>query len=144
VAERHAVGQVLECYRALSGARNSYSFFAPSVASRRRVRFTLFDGYGNCWSEATPAGANFEVTQRILTSSHRLSGPENRGNLAASWAGTLLARRPDADRVVVIVERYDLPTLDEYRAGARPRWVEEYEAAFDRAPAASAPEDRRP
>jgi hypothetical protein len=52
--------------------------------------------------------------------------------MAASWAGMMFGRHPQAVEVVVRVELCTLPTLEQYRAGQQPSWDTIYEATFGR------------
>jgi hypothetical protein len=66
-----------------------------------------------------------------------------RRDLLASWAGSMLGRHPEAQKVEVRVEAYDVPSMAEYRAGARPQWVLVYAETFVRDGAAEARAERR-
>jgi hypothetical protein len=47
----------------------------------------------------------------------------------------MLGQCPEARQVVVRGEAYDVPSLAEYRSGARPHWQATYEGIFTREPA---------
>lgn len=115
----------------LSGASNDYSFFAPSVSSQVRARFAVrHPDHIVVSAFETP---NREVNQRVnslVTASQKL--PELQRVFARSWAAAVLGRNPDASRVLVFVERHQLPTMAQYRAGARPVWLETYRGDFER------------
>src|SRR5262245_43665651 len=74
------VGRGLRFYDALSGAGDSYSFFAPTVGPQLRARFTL----------STPQGAHFEET--LETGKSREAG-FRLGNLAGTVY--IVAQRTD-------------------------------------------------
>src|SRR5689334_14075001 len=74
------VGRVLRFYTALSGAGDSYSFFAPAVGPQLRARFTLATPRGERVEETLEAGKSREVGFRL-------------GNLAGTVY--IVARRAD-------------------------------------------------
>ena len=53
-----------------------------------------------------------------------------RHDLAASWATAMLARHPSARSATVWVEAFEVPSMSEYRADHRPRWVRLFSATF--------------
>jgi hypothetical protein len=128
--------RTLDYYGAATGASHRFSYFAPGVASPLRAGFTLRDAAGRCWTDTLEEQANREAQLRIdsiVTNFMQAEfRPGLRRALAGSWAATMLGRHPQAERVLVRVEICDLPTMTQYRAGARPRWRPVYEAEFAR------------
>src|SRR6476469_1662222 len=59
------VGRGLRFYDALSGAGDSYSFFAPSVGPQLRARFTLSTPQGERSEETLETGKGREVGFRL-------------------------------------------------------------------------------
>jgi hypothetical protein len=61
---------------------------------------------------------------------------KKRTDLRRAFLGALAANRfgehPDAERVHVSIEEWEMPSMAEYRAGARPRWRSLHDAAFTR------------
>jgi hypothetical protein len=59
-----------------------------------------------------------------------------RTDLRRAFLGALAANRfgehPEANRVQVDIEEWVMPTMAEYRLGARPRWHSLYDATFVR------------
>jgi hypothetical protein len=110
-------------YGSYTGANSAYGFFAPSVASSWRARFSLYDEAGNGWVEDTPDGPNREVALRISCILGMFARDNLREGLAVCWAARMFARHPSARLVNVHVEHYDVPSLAEYRSGDRPAWV---------------------
>jgi hypothetical protein len=51
-------------------------------------------------------------------------------SVAASLAGTVLGRNPDATAVNVRLENFSPVSMKEYRSGSRPSWSSIYEAKF--------------
>lgn len=128
------VARSVQWYGAMTGADAGFNFFAPQVGSEMRVRFDLSDDTGRVWADELTADANQEVRLRIGSMTGLFPAePEAepvRLDLAASWAATMFGRHPDAHRVVVWVELYDVPSMADYRAGERPAWVPVYSATF--------------
>jgi hypothetical protein len=124
-------GQALRYYGVLSGSDNGYGFFSPNVASTYRARFAIA-GDGRARPVELGEPVNNEVGLRAATPLILFNIAELHDPMAASWAGMIFGRHPDARQVTVRVEEYDIPTLRNYRAGERPRWQPVYEAAFAR------------
>src|SRR6516162_8806043 len=59
------LGRGLRCYETLSGAGDSYSFFAPSVGPQLRARFTLSTPQGARSEETLETGKSREVGFRV-------------------------------------------------------------------------------
>jgi hypothetical protein len=59
-----------------------------------------------------------------------------RADLRRAFLGALAADRlgahPEVNNVQVTIEEWVMPTMAEYRVGARPRWHSVYEATFVR------------
>lgn len=142
------LGRSLDYYGALSGAGSGYGFFAPGVGSQLRGSFDIVDGQGGVTPNAIEAGASHEGALRIGnllgwfwrdTADRKLQR-----SLAASWAGKMFARHPEAEQVVVRLETYHLPSMKGYRSGKRPHWVPYYEAKFVHKPSTSREERSKP
>jgi hypothetical protein len=125
-------GAALNTYGVLSGSDNNYGFFAPGVALQMQAEFALSDGAGRVWTDRLETGANNEVAKRIDSCVSRSADPELSPALAASWAAVMFDRHPDAQRVVVRVREYALPTMAEFQAGQRPEWRPVFEVTFER------------
>jgi hypothetical protein len=130
LASDSRAGNALQTYCWLSGANTGYGFFAPGVAPQMRATFTLLDSAGRSRTVGPEEGSNMEVTHHLATINHLLSYPAVRGAICASWSGRMFSRYPDAEQIVVHVEMYALPTMDQYRTGHSPRWVTVYEGTF--------------
>ncbi len=125
---------LLALYREVSGADTNYAFFAPAVGSLARARMTMRDGQGASWEDAL-------LDERTSPFAWRVSAlldivprsPERlRRGLTASWAGVMFARHPVATEVEVDAQLRVLPTMAEWRQGARPSWMSVYQSAFVR------------
>jgi hypothetical protein len=126
------VGEALRLYKNLSGAFRDYTFFAPAVASDVKAGFLLETADGPASFVAFRA-RNREVAFKynsIIASSMR--DERGRDLLAQSWAALMLGSHPAATSVTVVVEAFVLPTMPEYRAGARPEWRPIYAGTFAR------------
>jgi hypothetical protein len=128
--------RAFDIYGTLSGANTGYGFFAPEIGSELRARFEIEDSAGRTFTDTLQRGVNRETALRINniigTITERMEKPAERRRLAASWAGKMFARHPDARQVAVILESYDLPSLERYRAGDRTGWSPFYRAVFSR------------
>ncbi len=132
-------GRVLGEYGALSGASSRYGFFAPGVYSQLGARFDIIDGAGVTTSASLKTGASHEADLRvgnIIDQFGRLSDADEdeavrlRRSLAASLAGKMFARYPEASAVVVRLETFTPVAMEEWRRGERPRWSPLYTAKF--------------
>lgn len=131
------VARALRFYEALSGAGDSYSFFAPAPGPQLRTRFTLSTPQGERSEETLEDGKSREVGFRLGNLAGTVYLVSERADLRRAFLGALAASRlgahPEANRVQVTIEEWVMPTMAEYRAGARPRWRSLYEATFVRA-----------
>jgi hypothetical protein len=125
---------LISTYAALSGADSGYGFFAPAVGTQLRLLFHVVDEQGNRTSDVLETGVSHEADVRVgdLIAVFWLKDQELQRALAGSWAGRMFGRHPEAQKIVVHLDAYDLPDMDEYRAGRRPGWEPYYEASFVR------------
>jgi hypothetical protein len=130
----HRAGWAVAQVAALSGSDSAYGFFAPGVGSQLRATFQVVDKDGATSDELLPTSASREAKLRIADLIALFwTGDEGlRRALAASWAGRILAKHPNAEGVMVHVDAYDLPSMAEYSAGKRPEWAPYYDATFVR------------
>lgn len=132
------LGSALDEYGALSGASSRYGFFAPGVTSQLGVRFDVIDGAGVTTSASLENGASREADIRvgnIIDQFGRLGDDDEesarlRRSLAASLAGKMFARRPEAIAVVVRLETFTPVAMEAWRRGERPQWSPLYTAKF--------------
>jgi hypothetical protein len=133
---RGPVARGLRFYDALSGAGDSYSFFAPAVGPQLRARFTLSSARGAPSEETLEAGKSREVGFRLGNLAGTAFIVAKRTDLRRAFLGALAANRlgahPDANLAQVSIEEWSMPTMIEYRLGARPRWHSLHEATFMR------------
>ena len=130
IPETNALGRVVESYRAYTGADNGFGFFAPGVAAQRRVILHVF-AQGE-WRRISESFSGVGSSLRLTTLTGLFSESELREAVAASWAARALGSVQGAEVVIVEVEVYLTPTMTEYRAGARPRWITECAFPFTR------------
>jgi hypothetical protein len=132
-----AVGRTLRFYDALSGAGDSYGFFAPAVGPQLRAHFMLTTPQGDHTEETLEAGKNREVGFRL----GNLAGTvyivaKQQTDVRRAFLGALAANRlaahPEANTVQVSIEQWAMPTMVEYRLGVRPQWRSLYDATFVR------------
>lgn len=132
------VARGLRLYDELSGAGDSYSFFAPTVGPQLRARFTLSTPRGEHLEDTLEAGKSREVGFRVGNLAGTIYIAAKRTDLRRAFLGALAASRfgahPEADRVQVDIEDWVMPTMADYRLGARPRWRPLHDATFVRRP----------
>jgi hypothetical protein len=130
------LGRGLRFYDALSGAGDSYGFFAPTVGPQLRARFTVATSRGERFDETLETGKSREVGFRLGNLAGTIYIAAQRADLRRAFLGALAASRfgahPDASLVQVTIEQWVMPTMAEYRRGARPRWRSLHEATFVR------------
>jgi hypothetical protein len=133
-----AAGRGLRFYDELSGAGDSYSFFAPAVGPQLRARFTLSTPRGERFEEALETGKSREVGFRVGNLAGTIYIAAKHPDLRRAFLGALAANRlgvhREANRVQVEIEDWVMPTMAEYRLGARPRWRSLHDATFVRRP----------
>lgn len=129
-------GRGLRFYDALSGAGDSYSFFAPAVGPQLRVRFTLSTPKGERSEETLETGKSREVSFRLGNLAGTVYVVAKRSDVRRAFLGALAASRlsahPEVNLVQVSIEEWEMPTMAEYRVGARPRWRSLQDATFER------------
>src|SRR3954465_4354722 len=130
------LGRGLRFYDELSGAGDSYSFFAPAVGPQLRARFTLSAPRGERFEETLETGKSREVGFRLGNLAGTAYIAAERTDLRRAFLGALAANRlgahPEANLAQVSIEEWVMPTMVEYCLGARPRWHSLHEATFMR------------
>lgn len=126
----------LRFYDALSGAGDSYSFFAPTVGPQLRARFALSTPQGDRSEETLETGKSREVGFRLGNLAGTIYISAKRTDLRRAFLGALAANRfgahPEANIVQVNIEQWVMPTMAAYRLGARPRWRSLSDATYVR------------
>ena len=120
------VGRGLRFYKALSGAGDSYAFFAPTVGPQLRARFILSSPQGERSEETLETGKSREVGFRLGNLAGTIYIAAKRTDLRRAFLGALAASsfgaHPEASHVQVNIEECVMPSMANYRAGVRPRW----------------------
>jgi hypothetical protein len=126
------VGRGAATYAALSGADTAYGFFAPDFDAQLQARFEVKKADGQVEPDDLATGASAEADFRIQNLVGAVCEGDDawRRTLAASMAGRIFGKHPDAESVVVRFESYDLPRMAAARQGARARWKLHYQARF--------------
>lgn len=128
---------IARTYQNVSGTFRDYTFFAPAVASDLRAGFFVEGEEEGRSTFVSVAARNREIGFRyncIVASCMRdLAG---RDLFARSWAALVLGSHPEARSTTVVVEAYDVPTMESYRQGQRPQWDLVYAGTFARRRAA--------
>jgi hypothetical protein len=130
------VARGLRFYDALSGAGDSYSFFAPAVGPQLRTRFTLSTPKGERFETTLERGKSREVGFRLGNLAGTVYVASKRTDLRRAFLAALAANglgaHPEANIVHVDIEEWVMPTMPEYRVGARPYWRSLHGARFVR------------
>src|SRR5882724_9338577 len=87
------VGRGLRFYDALSGAGDSYSFFAPAVGPQLRARFTLSTPLGERAEETLETGKSREVGFRLGNLAGTVYVVAKRTDVRRAFLGALAANR---------------------------------------------------
>src|SRR6478609_10196459 len=87
------VGRGLRFYDALSGAGDSYSFFAPAVGPQLRARFVLSTAQGERTEETLESGKSREVGFRLGNLAGTVYIVAQRGDLRRAFLAALAASR---------------------------------------------------
>lgn len=130
VGPEGVVGTVYRLVGELTGAYNSFGYFAPSVASQVRVKLMNVSVDGSTNEKVLMTG-NTEVDLRLHTMMGFFPVPEAQQLFARSWAATALAD-PEVKETTVSVQVFELPTMAQYRNGERPTWKEFFRASYGR------------
>ena len=130
------LGVVLDHYGSITGAGDSYGFFAPGVFRQIRARFDVVDAKGRRTPAALESGANHEADLRVGNIIDQFQNDSDdpqamQRSIAASLAGTLFGRHPKTKTVVVRLEEFVAVSMSDYRHGVRPKWSSLYEATFE-------------
>jgi hypothetical protein len=127
------IGRAAQYYSQLTGADTRFGFFAEDVGTLPRATFDVTED-GVTTTEDLETGASREGDFHVILLVASLfgveGGDEAQRAVAASMAAKILARHPAADSVVVHGQSYALPTMEDYRQGARPAWDVIYEGQF--------------
>ena len=126
-------GYSLMVARHYTGSDASYGFFAPGVGPQMKASFLLIDAHGKEWTDTLEGHMTREAQLRIRGGVSRVAEfPGLMKKFGPSWAATMFGRHPTAKTVVITIEVYELPTMDEYTRGEQPRWETIYVEPFDR------------
>jgi hypothetical protein len=128
-------GRLLEAYATLSGASSGYGFFAPGVSGQLVAHFDVIDAEGRRTAAALETGSSHEADLRVGNIidqfwSEDEDAPGLSRALAASLAGKIFGRHPEAREVVVRLEHFEPVSMEAFRRGDRPRESPLYEARF--------------
>jgi hypothetical protein len=134
--ENHGkLGQVAAFYSRLASADGGFNFYAPSVSAPFRAQFEVEEANGRHFTAHLSDGMGFARTHSETMVAWfwvAATNPKLKRSIVASWASDMFSRFPSASKIGVTIEMYDLPTMANYRAGARPSWKPVYEANFNR------------
>jgi len=131
------MGQVIERYGLYTGSSRAFDFFAPGVGPSMRAQFDLYNRDGKLLgSDIIQESSNRECYLRVSNivdiMGRRVDDPVIRKIMGASWAAKVLGRHPEASRVLIRMEHYDIPSMQEYAAGMRWGWEPLYQVHFEK------------
>lgn len=132
ISVNNLLGKSVATYAACSGADSSYGFFAPRVSPELKAEFVMTDADGQQWTDTTSFAKTKEAKLRFAASISMVSTDELRDGVAASWAAAMFGRHPRAVSVEMHVVFQDMPSMEQFREGARPRWQPMFDAKFER------------
>ncbi len=129
------VGPAVGYYGDLSGASHLYGFFSPGVYSQLQAVIDVYDSKGTKSTQPIEAKANREFFLRINDIFDQFMNEFDdkvkfQRILAASLAGSVFARTPEAEQVGVRIERYTAPSRKAFLEGKRTNWEKVYSAKF--------------
>lgn len=121
-------------YSDVSGADTQYGFFAPAVASQCRAVFTLRDAAGHERTADLAEDPDAQFGWHVGSAIDALprTSEKVKRSLTGSWAAVLFGRYPDAAEVVVDAQIELVPSMAQWREGARPEWKSLYRTTFVR------------
>lgn len=139
VGQLPVIGRPLQFYADMSGAGIGYGFFSPGVYAQIRTVLDIYDKSGRKTTEHMNQGPNREVDLRlndVIESFMNEFEDQMRFQraLAASFAGSVFARKPQTAKVEVRVERFTAPSRKNYLAGKTASWEPLYSAQFIHSP----------
>jgi hypothetical protein len=106
------------------------------VGPQVRARFILLFPQGMQREETLETGKSREVGFRLGNIAGTIYIAAKRSDLQRAFLAALAANRfdahPEASQVQVKIEEWEMPTMTEYHAGARPWWRVLNEATFTR------------
>lgn len=130
------LGKGLSAYAALTVSNGSFSFFAPGIGPGTRVVFRVRSPAGAEETIDYSSALNREIQLRISNQFRVILGHLDdalvRRAVGSSWAAFIFGAFPAAREVAVCLQLWEVPTMGEYRGGARAYWKTVYEAGFSR------------
>lgn len=119
-------------YASLSGADSAHGYFAPDVAPSPLATFEVKERDGRVLPAPLEPHLSRACEARVqgMVAGSMAEDPASRRAMAATCAGKILGRHPEAESVVVRLSFQDLPSMDEIRRGEHPGESVLYEARF--------------
>lgn len=119
--EANPLRQVLATYTGCSGIEAGYSYFAPAIPPNGRLSFELYYPDGRVEYDLPPVGGT-AAGYRISTLLDRLQNIHNvrlREAILKTLAYSVRREHPHAKRIRARFEVANLPSISDYRKGAR-------------------------
>ncbi len=124
--------QYLRIYRDFAGCFRDYTYFAPNIANDTRAGFITKTATDSAYFLPFRAENKIVNTRYNNLISSGMRNPKGRDLFARSWATLLLGQSDSIHEVTVFTEAYIIPTLQEYRNGAKPSWEMIYIGSFEK------------
>ena len=122
---------VLKLYADYTGADKNFGFYAPRVGTNVRIWFEFTAGDEVVREPFGFTNANLEERIRLMGLVSAFSRtPQFHDFGSQSLAASAMSRHPSADKVDVVIQSYDSPSLEAYRNGERHSWSDIYRATF--------------
>ncbi|MCX6129892.1 MAG: hypothetical protein NTX25_12635 [Proteobacteria bacterium] len=133
------LGKILNIYGEATGTNSQFAFFSPGISSQIRVRFVIKNKDGLLNTVDMINAKDREASLRVgnifdqfiaIEESDDEDSSDLRRSLAASLAGTMFARHPEAESVTVKIDEYIPSDLHKKNTDAAPAWNTIYEIEF--------------
>lgn len=119
-------------YGSLTFANRNFGFFAPKISADWAVQVTLADAAGQ-ESEYRFELPSAEMEFKAYAMLGHFAASDSRMDLLSRfWSARAMRHAPGTRKVEVQVSRRVLPSMEEYRGGARVRKEQFYRTTFER------------
>jgi hypothetical protein len=122
---------ILSVYGNYTGADGRYGFFAPHVSEQIVMTVIGREASGREYVEEH-RGSGPEAELRLTTFLHGMVQIPVYDTPAAAFSVEMFNRLPTVQSVTILLSRYEVPTMAQYRQGQRPTSIDIYRATFIR------------
>ncbi len=124
----------IRVYAVYTGTHIQFDFFAPSINSSLKVSYLVeyFNGETELIEELSEKSRESQIRyENIMSNFFEIEEDESlRKAMTASWAAKVFSKRPDAKKVKVKIELFEIPQM---------KWSDYYESSFERKVTAGIP-----